>query len=380
MDEQAREALLDLIYGAIVEPVLWSQALERIADGLGGQSAWLSQLSREDGSGSGVIARIDPEMPGRYLAYYSGINPFCRPDLPALRPGAWRPTITTDEDRLPKADLVAGEYYADFLRPQSIHNVLMIGLAARGQELATVNINRSYRQGQFQSAERDLARWLHPHLIRAFRLSDLFAAKLAMNETLAAVLDRMVQGICVLDAAGRVIHCNRSAERIIGASPWLTIAGGRLAPIESRARNTLSGLIARATAAPPSPRLGGDVAIGDGEARLMISVAPLAAQGLSIIATEPGALVCITQSAQSLSLSECQMHDLFALTPAEAHVAALVLRGHAPREAAALLDVSLATVRTHLAHIFDKTGTSGQADLSRLFVRLAAASPLGPNA
>jgi DNA-binding CsgD family transcriptional regulator len=35
-------------------------------------------------------------------------------------------------------------------------------------------------------------------------------------------------------------------------------------------------------------------------------------------------------------------------------------------ETAQALDVALTTVRTHLAHIFDKTGTSRQAELVRL--------------
>jgi hypothetical protein len=38
------------------------------------------------------------------------------------------------------------------------------------------------------------------------------------------------------------------------------------------------------------------------------------------------------------------------------------------------LDVALTTVRTHLAHIFDKTGTSRQAELVRLAARLAPPS------
>jgi DNA-binding CsgD family transcriptional regulator len=57
----------------------------------------------------------------------------------------------------------------------------------------------------------------------------------------------------------------------------------------------------------------------------------------------------------------------FGLTPSEMRVLATVLeQGGGVRELAERLGISLATVKTHLNHIFAKTGTRRQADLLRL--------------
>jgi DNA-binding CsgD family transcriptional regulator len=48
-----------------------------------------------------------------------------------------------------------------------------------------------------------------------------------------------------------------------------------------------------------------------------------------------------------------------------------LVAGDTLAEAAQALGVALATVRTHLAHIFEKTGTSRQAELIRLAAKFA---------
>ena len=67
------------------------------------------------------------------------------------------------------------------------------------------------------------------------------------------------------------------------------------------------------------------------------------------------------------------LREDFGLTPTEAAVAVEVLEAHGRQAAADRLPISLATARTHLAHVFDKTGTRRQAELVRLLLRSASA-------
>jgi DNA-binding CsgD family transcriptional regulator len=61
----------------------------------------------------------------------------------------------------------------------------------------------------------------------------------------------------------------------------------------------------------------------------------------------------------------------YGLTPAEARVAERLVAGAANlAEVAAGLDVSLATVKTHLSQVFAKTGVSRQSDLVALIHRM----------
>ena len=62
---------------------------------------------------------------------------------------------------------------------------------------------------------------------------------------------------------------------------------------------------------------------------------------------------------------------LFDLTPAEARVLELIGAGQGNAEIAAALGVAVATVRTHVLHLFDKTRTHRQAELAALLASFA---------
>jgi len=76
-------------------------------------------------------------------------------------------------------------------------------------------------------------------------------------------------------------------------------------------------------------------------------------------------------------VSEAQIADVFGLTAGQAKVARALLTGRSPRQTAEALGLSFFTVRAHLARIFEKTGTSRQAELVALMSRtLGSASRL----
>ena len=60
---------------------------------------------------------------------------------------------------------------------------------------------------------------------------------------------------------------------------------------------------------------------------------------------------------------------LYGFTAREAGVAALLLQGLSPNEAAGELAMTENTVRTHIRHLFDKTGVERLADLVRLLMQ-----------
>lgn len=64
---------------------------------------------------------------------------------------------------------------------------------------------------------------------------------------------------------------------------------------------------------------------------------------------------------------------LFGLTQGESRLAALLVRGLCLEEAASALGLTVATTRTRLKAIFEKTDTHRQAELVRLVLTSAAA-------
>ena len=85
-------------------------------------------------------------------------------------------------------------------------------------------------------------------------------------------------------------------------------------------------------------------------------------------ASRPATCVVITDPENPPMVDEDRLRSLFALTRAEARLAARLARGEALNEAAAGLNITYGTARTQLAVIFRKTGTNRQGELVRLLL------------
>jgi len=372
LNEETVGRFIDQLYDAAFEPGLWAPVMEQFADMIGGTSAWLSQLNLLDGSGDGIIARIDPAMPAVYAQYYALKNPLSNVDDPHDYVRDWVPKIMTDEDWMPKSDLVASEYYNDFLAPQDIHSTLMIRLRLRGFDVSALNINRPLGRAQYDGADLALAHRLHPHLIRAYGLTQKFAALRQLNEDLVVTLDRSPYGVILVDGEGRLRHINRAAEIIVERADGLRLVKGRLTALQPEGAKRLLALIAGAAAPGPTGARGGSMALPARNRRLpyAVTVAPAREERIDVHGRGPSVIVHVTDLEAGVSLPEQRLRELFGLTPAEARVTVVLFEGQTPQEAAESLGISFHTVRVHLGRIFEKTGAHRQTDLVRLMMRV----------
>jgi DNA-binding CsgD family transcriptional regulator len=369
MNGESYSELLDLIYESVVEPNLWVKVIERVADSVGGNSGWLSQLKITDGSGSGVLARIDPAAATRYLDYYGSVNPFTKFARLHDRSVPWTPRVMVDEEQFPREFLTRTEYYNDHMAPLDCNYALLIDLVAHGDEVVTVNISRATKRGQFDGQDIEFAETLLPHLIRALKLGGVFSDLRVLSDERAAALDRSNRGIFIVDRRCAVRHVNRLAECLIGRHDCLRIAAGKLIAINADATRSLYALVARAASIDPQVRSGGSMALPSSIGRpLSLTVAPLKRE--LVFTCEASALVCVTDLATELTISDDKLRALFGLTAAEARVARLLFEGGAPKDIAVKSQVSLNTIRVQLASIYAKTGTTGQSELLRLMMRI----------
>jgi DNA-binding CsgD family transcriptional regulator/PAS domain-containing protein len=364
-------SFLDLLYGAAVEPHLWVSALERLADLTGGNSAWLSRLSLENGRGSAVTARIDPEFPERYLAYYADINPFAKVANPRSFMSGFELKVTTDDMWMPKDQLTGLEYYNDFLTPQDVHSFAAVRLAARGLDICAVTINRSAKKGGFSTDDMDLARRLQPHMIRAFELTEKLTVAGLMTDGMAAALDQTPFGVFLLDDTGRLQRANRTAERLLSGLGGVCLLHGRLTASQPDAARKLHALIATATSPDRSLRSGGAMTlrISADRAPLSVTVAPIRSERLPVFDHRPSVVVCITDPEAEQAISAQQVLGLYGLTAAEARVAAGLMSGVSSRDIATSNGVSIHTVRHQLQSMLEKTGASRQSELVAMLMR-----------
>ena len=365
MDQDAIDGFIERIYDLALEPDRWSDLLARIAAACGGHAAGLEQEHVDAEQGAGLTVGLDPSVVRTYFDYYAGRNVLRRFDGFGDAIASFAPDITIDQQCLARSELIRTEFYNDFLQPAAINSVLSMGLWGEGQSVTALSVYRPIGKPLFDAESLALARVLHPHLVRAFRLARKLRGRTA---GLAAGLDQSPFAVFVLTADGRVQHANRAAERLLAEPGGLCMLGGRLATADAVENERLRTLIGGALAG--AGRRGGEAAIRrPGRAALSIVAVPFDADRFGALLADRGAIVCATDPEAATSLSEAYLREGIGLTGAEANVARAVMSGRSLQLTAEQLDVSLFTVKAHLRRIFEKTGVTRQAELVALLAR-----------
>lgn len=369
------DEVLDLVYETSVDPSLWPRLLERFTGLMGGHSAALRSYELVSEAGAVMAVGLDSEVLDRQFRRFADRNPL-KSTMEQLRQQrqagmGYTPGMKRDIEWLPKAEFERTEYYNDLYKPLDIHSDISIGFTSANHVWTGVDIYRSKRQGAFTDEDLGLCEALLPHLVRAWNLSRKFAASRGVGDALADFIDASPHGLFILDGAGLVRHVNATGRRLLQRAGGLRLAAGRLSATAPDATRRLQGLIERAGSREGGPRVGGSLALPhpDGLRPLSLTVAPMRAEQASPLFDGPAVLVCVTDLEASVSLPEQRLRDLFDLTPAETRVAVALFEGLEPKLAAEKLEISIWTVRRHLAEIFAKTQTGSQVELARLMMR-----------
>jgi hypothetical protein len=207
---------------------------------------------------------------------------------------------------------------------------------------------------------------LIPQLQRAVQLQLRLADIEGPTYGSAEILNRLTVGVLLVDAAARVLFANRAAEDMLRARGGLVFGrGGLRAEIPGEARR-LRQIIA--DCAEPRRSLGG----AGGRLRLSrehglpmtVVVAPHRARYDWIDVARPRAMVFIIDPETNTVVHQESLRADFGLTTGEAAVGVEILKAGGLQAAATRLANSLATARTHLAHVFDKTGAHRQSEFA----------------
>lgn len=217
------EQLLDLIYEAAIEPDRWAAVGERFADMVGGGEAALTFRNDATGGGAGIASRMCASELEPVWGYFAKRNPLMKiTDLPA------RPRVLTDEEKLPKSELMRTEYYNEFLRRNEMHSLLMARLAMWDDNTIVLNVGRRAGLEPFGRREIEIANSVHPHLVRACRLARRLTGMRAADGGLREIIERSTSAILLVDSAARVQHANDAAEALLRGKSGLTVDRGVL--------------------------------------------------------------------------------------------------------------------------------------------------------
>jgi DNA-binding CsgD family transcriptional regulator len=356
-----------LVYDTALDRDAWPAMLNRLAELLAATAgAHFESYNSKTYVCTTPALRLDPE-------YRPAIPEYCACRAYFCRRGANHPlgAVYMPETFMSREEHGRTDIFNRWFKPQGMEAIMRANLLIEGPVSTVVTVGRRYSEGDFGTAEIRLFAALIPHLQRAVQLQLRLSGLDGPPTGSAEMLNRLHQGVLLVDADARVVFVNSASERMLRAGGGLILGRDGLraeTPAETRLLRRVIG-----NCAEPRDELGG----ADGRLRLSrehrapltVLVIPHRARLSWIDLLRPRAIVFITDPEEA-AVVRCEgLRQDFGLTPAEAGFTREILKADGLQAAADRLGISLTTARTHLARVFDKTGTHRQAELVRLILQ-----------
>jgi len=269
-----------------------------------------------------------------------------------------------------RPDIISGNrYYREWALPKGLFDAVAVGLVRDRAMVGNAIFSQHESAGRIGDAQLSGLRLLAPHIRRAVTISNLFDMKAVEAATFAATVEALTVGVVLADEESKIVHANAAASAMLDAGDPIVDRHGRIAVQSATTTTALQSAVAQAAKDEATlgqkgigisiPRPGGDP--------LVIHVLPLRrSQVRSGLIQRAAAALFVTSASGPPQLPHDALVQLYELTPAEIRIFELICEGQTRDAIAASLGVSVSTVKSHLFHVFEKTGCHRQVDLVRL--------------
>jgi len=367
--------LIGAIYDCVIAPERWTGVLNEIRTELGFATAVLSAYSLTNMRiGVNAASGTDPvqTMAQTSIEY--------APDIVELWGGVERirqyplgePIIRSQA--VPEETVLGNRYHLEWALPKGLFDAVGVALVREKTMIGNATFSQHQSDGAIDDAQVSGLRVLAPHIRRAVIISNLFDMKTLEAATFAATVEALTVGVVLADDDSKIVHTNAAATAMLAASDPLLARHGRIAVQSATTTSTLQSAIAQAAKDEaalgqkgigiPIPRSSGDP--------LVIHVLPLRRGDMRAGLVQRAAAALFVASASGPpQLPHDALIQLYDLTPAEIRIFELICDGQTREAISSQLGVSVSTVKSHLFHVFEKTGCRRQVDLVRLARSLA---------
>jgi DNA-binding CsgD family transcriptional regulator len=362
VDQRQVSAVSARLGEVALDPSLWPEIMEEIAQAVGATAAALLQFD--------VRTPDVPRSAGAedMIDYYFKNNWHTRDlrarGIPLLLRG--EKTVITDQDAVTAEEMSRAPYYNEVLFRFGLPWFAAIGFQA-GSAGWVLSIYRTARQGVFEADEERLLAQFAPRLTEVATLSTAVGRSVISGITNA--LDLVRQAALVLDRTGQVLGTNAAAEGMFDDN--IRVRNRRLFLYDPKARADLDALTDQLRTTSDTAELSATPIVVRRQDRspvlIKVSLVPAAARAPFLGAR---ALLTLADLEPPPGPDLTVIARAFGLTRAEAKLARLMATGLAPSAAARQLGISPETARNQLKAVFAKLGTHRQGGLVALLSRI----------
>lgn len=366
MDEtETLSALIGEIYDTVLDSSLWLGALENIARFVGGSAA--SVFSKDATKKSVQIfyqVGIDPNYVQLYIEKYIKLDPSTTSQFFANVGD-----IISTENFMAYDEFIKTRFFKEWASPQLLVDSANTVLQKSATDMAMFTVFRHKHDGLVDDEMRRRLQLLIPHVRRAVLVGRLLDHGKSKVAELADAFDGLSAGMFLVDATGRIIHLN-AAGRVLLSTGALNANGNRLSAAGSEVNGLLHDAIVAASHGDRAMNVKGislPLTARGGE-NYVAHVLPLASGARQRASTTYAAAAAVFAYKAKLTIPSPLevIARRYKLTPTELRVLLALVEIGGASEVAKALGISIATVKSHLAHLFEKTSTHRQADLIKL--------------
>jgi DNA-binding CsgD family transcriptional regulator/PAS domain-containing protein len=362
--------LIGAIYDCVIAPERWAGVLNEIRTEFRFGTAVLSAYSLTNKRiGVNAASGTDPvqtmtqtgiEYAADIVELWGGVERIRQYPLgePIIRSQA-----------VPQDIILGNRYHLEWALPKGLFDAVGVALVRDKAMIGNATFSQHQSAGAIDDAQIDGLRLLAPHIRRAVMISNLFDMKTVEAATFAATVEALTVGVVLVDENSKIVHTNTAATAMLTAGDPIMVRQGRIAVRSTTTTSTLQSAIAQAAKDEatlgqkgigiPIPRPSGDP--------LVIHVLPLRrGDTRSGLIQRAAAALFVASASGPPQLPHDALVQLYDLTPAEIRIFELICEGQAPAAISALLGIAVSTVKSHLFHVFEKTGCRRQTDLVRL--------------
>lgn len=374
-DVEQLSSLIGSIYDTALQPESWRDALAGITKYMGGKATLFGMHNAAVRTANVFYSwGDDPRYTEMYFTQYAKLNPTIVPLSLHVKPG----DVFSVSTMVPYDEFRRTRMYLEWVKPQGYGDATHVLIEKSATSFAHLGTVHSPEDSPVGDQVRARMKLLAPHICRAVAIAKLLDFHKAETAMLSSAIDKIAAGLFLVREAGEIAYANAAARTFLDKRNIVREIDGVLTVLDRSAERAFREALA-AAAAGDSPRKGPGQTIAlsaRDDSRFVAHILSLAAGGRQGIGNELGAVAAVflhLADVQTPTLFEAVAHH-FKLSPSELRVLFAIVEVGGVPEVAEVLGVSEETVRTHLKHVFAKTGTNRQADLVKLI--MAYANPL----
>ncbi len=373
LNQKALHLLIEQIYRASIAPEQYVDFLAALQGRFDATAATLARFDVRAGGAPWItsVDLCDDTDRRDFEERWAGRDPWTlTTEAVAIERGPG--TAGPSQELLSDRDLERTAFYNEFGRKVGQHHGAALLVDCAMPQVVELSLLRGESQPDFSKGECDFLRALWPHLRRSVRIA---GHVMQLEDRVAAheeALDELPVGVVLVDGDACVVFANTAARCMFREPGHLGLQAGRLSVPGLRAQQQVDEVVQAALGSVylEGPSTGGAAVFRQArcDARIEILVTPIDRGSPIWPTSRPRAMLVISDGSEKFSGVEPTLIRLFALTPAEAQLARLLLEGHSLAQAAECRGVTETTVRSQLKTIFSKTETRSQADLVRMLL------------